>query len=433
MSHSSPRLAAATAVAAVASGRNLDEALLAETARLSPADAALTRAIAFGTVRERRLLETLAAGMLQKPLNREPVLQALLLCGLYQLRAMRVAPHAAVGETVAAVDSLKKPWAKGLLNAILRRYQREREELEAALPDHAGVHLSYPDWMVEAIRRDWPQQWQEVLAAGNQQGPLTLRVNARRNSRERYAQELTEAGIAARPVEHAPNALRLEAAVGVDEIPGFAEGHASVQDASAQLAAALLAPVAGDRILDACAAPGGKTAHLLELADGIDVVALDSDAVRLQRVRDNLQRLGLAANFVTADAGKPSTWWDDKPFQHILLDAPCSGTGVIRRHPDIKWLRRVDDVPRMAAEQRRMLEALWPLLAPGGTLLYATCSILRAEGEDVVRDFLAARKDAAEEMINDYWGEACIIGRRIAPGADHDGFYYARLRKVGTD
>lgn len=429
MSVNDPRLAAAQAVAAVARGRNLDEALQAETARLSPPDAALARAIAFGTVRERRLLETLAARMLQKPINREPVLEALLLCGLYQLRAMRVAPHAAVSETVAAVETLKKPWAKGLLNAILRRYQREREELEAALPADPGVRDSYPDWLVAAIRRDWPQQWQELLADGNRQGPLTLRVNRRRTSREAYAQSLPAAGLGGRPVEHAPDALRLDSAVGVEEIPGFAEGLVSVQDASAQLAADLLACRPGDRVLDACAAPGGKTAHLLERYDDLELLAIDSDAARLQRVGDNLRRLGLTAHLQTADAARPSTWWDGKPFQHILLDAPCSGTGVIRRHPDIKWLRRADDIPRMAATQRQLLEALWPLLAPAGTLLFATCSVLRDEGEDVIRAFLADRADAIDDPIEALWGEACGNGRRIAPAADHDGFYFARLKK----
>ena len=429
MTAPNPRLAAANAVAAVAAGRNLDDVLLAETARLSPADASLARAIAFGTVRERRLLETLAGSMLQKPLNREPVLLALLLCGLHQLRAMRVAQHAAVGETVAAVDALKKPWAKGLLNAILRRYQREREALEAALPEAPAIRLSYPDWLAEAIHADWPEQWTEVLAAGNRQGPLTLRVNNRRVTREVYAQELDAVGLAARPLEHAPEALRLDTAVNVEEIPGFAEGHASVQDASAQLSAHLLDCRPGDRVLDACAAPGGKAAHLLERTENLDLVALDADAARLQRVDDTLKRLGLTATLKAADAGKPSTWWDDRPFQHILLDAPCSGTGVIRRHPDIKWLRRAEDLPRMAAEQRRLLEALWPLLAPGGSLLYATCSILRIEGEAVIAAFLAAHADAGELPIAEDWGEACAIGRRIAPEGDFDGFYYARLQK----
>jgi 16S rRNA (cytosine967-C5)-methyltransferase len=430
MSTTNPRLAAARAIAGVAAGRNLDEVLIEHTSSLSPADAGLAKAIAFGTVRERRLLEWIAARMLQKPLNKEPELQALLLSGLYQLRAMRVAPHAAVGETVAAVELLKKPWAKGLLNAILRRYQRERETLESAVPAQPALRHSYPDWLAQTIQRDWSQQADALLAAGNQQGPLTLRVNRRKSSRDGYLQELAAAGVAARGLAEVADGLVLEQAVGVEQIPGFADGRVSVQDASAQLAAALLGARPGQRVLDACAAPGGKTAHLLETVDRLDLVAIDNDAERLQRVGDNLRRLGLSASLKVGDAGSPAAWWDGRPFQRILLDAPCSGTGVIRRHPDIKWLRRVDDIPRMAAQQRRLLNALWSLLESGGTLLYATCSILNEEGEQVVQAFLSEQADAREDVIMDGWGEACAIGRRIAPGGDFDGFYYARLKKI---
>jgi 16S rRNA (cytosine967-C5)-methyltransferase len=425
-----PRLAAAQAVAGVLAGRSLDDTLSRETAGLSPADAALAKAIAYGVVREHRLLAALAARMLQKPLNREPVLEALLLCGLHQLRAMRVAPHAAISETVAAVDALKKPWAKGLVNALLRRFQRERAALEASLSDDPPLRLSYPDWLATAIRRDWQAQAEAVLIAGNQQGPLTLRVNARRSSVDDYRRQLAGVGLEADPVAAAPLALRLASAVPVDQLLGFDAGLVSVQDAAAQLAVPLLGARPGDRVLDACAAPGGKTAQCLETVDGLELLALDSDVQRLQRVRASLDRLGLSARLRDADAAKPSLWWDGRPFQRILLDAPCSGTGVIRRHPDIKWLRRADDIPRLAATQRRLLDALWPLLAPGGTLLYATCSILRAEGEEVVRDFIAARSDAQEDLIEADWGERCTVGRRLAPGGDFDGFYYARLRKM---
>ncbi len=423
------RARAALAVAGVLGGSNLDEALAAQATGLSGPDLSLLRAIAYGVVREYRLLETLSGQMLQKPLREEPQLQALLACGLYQLRAMRVPPHAAVGETVAAAEGLGKPWAKGLLNAVLRRYQREREALDGALPATAGIRQSYPDWLVAAVKQDWPDCWRTVLAGGNEAGPLSLRVNRRQGSREDYRATLAAAGIEAVAVDGAPEALRLASAVPVEQLPGFAAGAASVQDAAAQLAAGLLEALPGQRVLDACSAPGGKAAHLLECVQGLDLLAIDSDTLRLQRVAENLQRLQLSAQLESADAAKPVIWWDGRPFDRILLDAPCSGSGVIRRHPDIKWLRRDSDIPRMAELQQRLLRALWPLLAPGGMLLYATCSLLRAEGEAVVGEFLATHANARELPIEAAWGEACKFGRRLMPGGDFDGFYYARLGK----
>jgi 16S rRNA (cytosine967-C5)-methyltransferase len=424
------RARAALAVAAVMRGSNLDEALAPQTAGLGAADNGLLKAIAYGVVREQRLLETLAAQLLQKPLRGEPEVQALLLCGLQQLRAMRVPPHAAVGETVAAAEGLGRPWAKGLLNAVLRRYQRERTTLEAAVPATAAIRQSYPDWLVSALKSDWPDSWRTVLAAGNEAGPLTLRVNRRLGSGAQYLAELDAAGLAAQTVAEAPDALQLATAVPVEQLPGFAQGRVSVQDAAAQLAVELLEVQPGQRVLDACSAPGGKAAHLLERFDGLELLALDNDAQRLRRVEDNLQRLQLQAQLLAADAAKPATWWDRRPYDRILLDAPCSGTGVIRRHPDIKWLRRDSDIPRMAELQQRLLRALWPLLAPGGVLLYATCSILRAEGEVVLREFLDTHAGAAEDKIEAAWGEPCSVGRRLAPGGSFDGFYYVKLRKV---
>ena len=423
------RARAALSVAAVLKGANLDEALAAQSAGLSGPDLSLLKAIAYGVVREYRMLDTLAGSLLQRPLREEPAIQALLACGLFQLRSMRVPEHAAVGETVAAAAALDKPWAKGLVNAVLRRYQRERAAIDGALPVTAGIRQSYPDWMVTALKADWPDSWRTVLAGGNEAGPLTLRVNHRQGGRDGYLVELAAANIEAMTVADAPDALRLASALPVEEIPGFAEGRVSVQDASAQLALALLEAQPGQRVLDACAAPGGKTAHLLERIDGLELLAMDSDAPRLERVRNGLQRLKLDTPLLLADAAKPTVWWDGKPYDRILLDAPCSGTGVIRRHPDIKWLRRDSDIPRMAELQMRLLRALWPLLAPGGMLLYATCSILKAEGEEVMREFLGAHPDAREAPIEAAWGEARGIGRRIAPGGDFDGFYYARLVK----
>lgn len=429
--HASPnvRARAALSIAAVLQGANLDDALAPHSAGLSGPDTSLLRAIAYGVVREYRLLVSLSGLLLQKPLRDEPEVQALLACGLYQLRSMRVPPHAAVGETVDAAAAMDKPWAKGLVNAVLRRYQRERAAIDGALPVNAGIRQSYPDWLVAAVKADWPDSWRTVLAGGNEPGPLTLRVNRRQLGRDAYLAELAAAGIEAEAVAQAADAVRLASAVPVEEIPGFAEGRVSVQDASAQLAADLLEARPGQRVLDACCAPGGKTAHLLERTPDLDLLALDSDAQRLQRVEENLRRSQVRARIEAADAAKPTVWWDGRPFDRILLDAPCSGTGVIRRHPDIKWLRRDTDMPRMAELQQRLLRALWPLLAPGGVLLYATCSVLKAEGEAVLREFLGTHADARELPIAAEWGEARGIGRRIAPGGSFDGFYYARLTK----
>jgi 16S rRNA (cytosine967-C5)-methyltransferase len=423
---------AARVVAAVAGGASLSDALSAAARETVPGDAPLLKAIVYGVVRERRLLEWFASRLLQKPLKNEPELQALLLCGLYQLRSMRVAAHAAVGETVAATETLRKPWAKGLVNAVLRRFQREQAALEAAVPDNLALKLSYPDWLVTAIRRDWQGKADAVLAAGNVAGPMTLRVNRRRGDRDAYLQRLTEAGIAADAIPGVADAVRLIEARGVEDVPGFDAGLVSVQDASAQIAADLLDAQNGQRVLDACAAPGGKTAHLLERHDNLDLLALDSDGARLERIGENLNRLGLNATLRVADATTIESWWDGRRFDRILLDAPCSGTGVIRRHPDIKWLRRERDIANMATLQRRLLEALWRTLAPNGVLVYATCSILRAEGTEVVERFLAATADAVEWPIADDWGEAEQAGRRIAPGDAFDGFYYARLRKIAN-
>ncbi len=432
---SNSRAAAALAVAGVFAGRSLDDALADAGQGVAAIEQPLLKAMAYGVLRDYTLLDWLATAMMEKPLRNEPELRALLACGLYQLRSMRVPPHAAVAETVAATSALGRPWAKGLTNALLRRYQRERETLDAQLPPYPTTRLSYPDWLVAAVKRDWPEEWRAVLAAGNEQGPMTLRVNRRHGCRDDYLAELAAAGIAARAVAFAPDAVTLDEAVSVDRLPGFAQGRVSVQDASAQLAAELLDLQPGQRVLDACSAPGGKTAHLLERADDLDVIALDSDGARLVRVRETLDRIGGDAMLIEADAADTADWWKGKRFDRILIDAPCSGTGVIRRHPDIKWLRRETDIAALADQQIRLLRALWPLLKLDGVLVYATCSILRAEGEDVLRRFLAQQPEAMEWAIESpvgepVWGEDCGVGRRIAPGGQYDGFYYARLKRV---
>ena len=424
----SPRSAAAVAVAAVLSGRSLDDVLPQHDVALSPGDRSLLRALVYGVLREHGFLAAIVAKMLKSPLTDEPLIAALIEVGLYQLRSMRVSPHAAVSETVDACEILGVPGRRALVNALLRRFQREQRALELAAADDAARRWSHPTWMIDSIRCDWPQDWERVLNGGNEQGPLTLRVNRRRVTRDDYAARLRAAGLGCRTVEGVADALVLESAVPVERLPGFADGDVSVQDASAQLAADLMQLEDGQRVLDACCAPGGKTAHALERAK-VSMLALDRDVERLGRVQENLSRLRLESEVLAWDAGLLRDRLDGAPFDRILLDAPCSGTGVIRRHPDIKWLRRHDDIPRMAAEQLRLLSALWPLLAPGGRLVYATCSVLAAEGEDVIRSFFLQQADAKHEPIEASWGEARKLGRRIAPGGDFDGFYYACLRK----
>jgi len=425
------RAEAARAIARVFAGRTLDDALAAcEVAALTSQNRSLLRALAYGVVREHTLLATLASRLLDKPLEKQAEVQALLLCGLHQLRSMRMPPHAAVAETVNAVALLEAPWARGMVNAVLRRYQRERRELEDALPTDPVVRQSHPAWMVDAIRRDWPRVWRKVLLENNEQAPLTLRVNRRQGGAQEYVQRLPAASLAGHAVPGVPDAVVLDEAVPVEKLPGFTEGLVSVQDASAQLAVELLDLKPGLRVLDACAAPGGKSAHILERFD-CELVALDLDAQRLKRVEETLARLKLGATVRAGDARQPKAWWDDKPFDRILLDAPCSGLGVIRRHPDIKWLRRPADIPRMAQTQFDMLHALWPLLAPGGVLLYSVCSVLAAESTEVVSRFLAAEHTARAPAIEAAWGEAQQPGRRLAPGGDFDGFYFAKLRKTG--
>lgn len=429
------RAAAARAVLRVFAGKSFDDAF-AHAALAEGRDLAFAKALAYGVLREHTALAWLLTRLLSQPLATTTPVHALLCVGLHQLRTLNTAPHAAVSATVDAVEALGEPKARGLVNAVLRRYQRESVRLEDALPTALTVRHSHPHWLVEAIHADWGAKTVEVLIANNTQAPLTLRVNRRQTTRAAYLERLAAEGIAASAVPYVDDAVRLHEAVGVEAIPGFSSGAVSVQDASAQLAASLLDVHEGLRVLDACAAPGGKTAHLLERAD-VQMTALDIDSARLGRVRDTLNRLQLDAQLIEADAAL-LPWWSGKVrggavFDRILLDAPCSGTGVIRRHPDIKWLRRADDIDRLAQTQMKLLRALWPALAPGGVLVYATCSILRREGEEVVQTFLAETPDAAESKIVAEWGETCRVGRRLAPGGmsdwNGDGFYYARLKK----
>jgi 16S rRNA (cytosine967-C5)-methyltransferase len=428
------RSLAATAVAAVTGrGVSLDDALPVALARLErPADAGLVRELAYGALRWRFRYEPLLAALLARPLKaRDADIHALLLVGLYQLLEMRVPDHAAVGETVGGAAALGKGWARGLVNATLRNFLRDRDALLARADADPAVRHAHPAWLAARFAADWPADWEAMLAANNARAPMTVRVNTRRSSREALREMLARADIQAEPVAVATDALSLAAPVDVAALPGFDAGLVSVQDAAAQLAADVVDAHPGMRVLDACAAPGGKTGHLLERTPELGaLVAVDQSETRLTRVRDNLDRLGLDATLVAADASTPSQWWDRRPFDRILLDAPCSATGVIRRHPDIKSLRREADIARLAAEQARLLDSLWPLLAPGGKLIYASCSVLAAENAEQVAAFVARHSDVRAAELPTAWGRTAGPGRQILPG-EHgmDGFYYACLEK----
>lgn len=427
---SCPRLAAAQCLTAVANGQSLNRQLPINEQSLPNQQRPLYRELCYGVLRHYWTLKAALKPCFAKPLKRKDLdVEMLALVGAYQLRYTAVAPHAAINSGVEACRTVKKKWAAGMVNAILRRCQRDGDELFANLPPAAAA--SHPQWLYQAIKKAWPQQAEAILAANNSHPPMCLRVNARQSDRDRYLQTLNDAEIDANPCDFAPQGLRLHTPQPVNRLPGFAEGLASVQDEAAQLCTTLLELGPGQRVLDACAAPGGKTGAILETEANLsEVVALDVEDGRLDRVWDNLQRLGLSATLLCADATDTDSWWDGKPFDRILLDAPCSATGVIRRNPDIKLHRRADDIPALVALQRRILDALWQCLSPGGTLLYATCSVLPEENEQQVADFSTRHNDAAEAPIEASWGEARPAGRQLFPAVDGpDGFFYAVLHK----
>ena len=376
--------------------------------------------LAYGALRRYGWGEAVLAALLQKPLP-EPQLQSLLLCALYRLESRPEQSHTVVDQAVAAAATLAKGNFRGVINGVLRSYLRQRPELLARAAGKPSGAWWHPDWWLFRLRRAYPRDWEAIATAGNGQPPMTLRVNLARGSREEYQARLEAAGIAAVPLGSA--ALLLQKPVTVDALPGFFDGFVSVQDWGAQRAAELLDARAGQRVLDACAAPGGKTAHILERA-GADLLALDVDGLRCRRVEENLSRLGLRAAVRAADARCPDDWWDGRPFDRILADVPCSASGVVRRHPDSKWLRRETDIAQFARVQRQILEVLWPTLAVGGRLLYATCSVFPEENSQQVSAFLARHGDARRIGIDG------ADELQLLPGSEHDGFYYALLEKT---
>ncbi|EKO3997184.1 16S rRNA (cytosine(967)-C(5))-methyltransferase RsmB [Vibrio fluvialis] len=407
-------------------GQSLSMALPAAQQNIRPRDHALLQEICYGALRYLPRLESIANALMDNPLKgKQRVFHHLILVGIYQLSFMRIPAHAAVGETVEGAQDLKGPRLRGLINAVLRNYQRNQEQLDAQAVSHNAGKYGHPSWLLKLLQNAYPQQWQAIVEANNSKAPMWLRVNHQHHDRDAYQALLNNENIDSSVHSQAEDALKLAAPCDVTKLPGFEKGWVSVQDAAAQLSLHYLQPQDGELILDCCAAPGGKTAHILERTQGSEVVAIDCDDTRLKRVHDNLKRLNLSAKVVCGDARYPQEWWQGSQFDRILLDAPCSATGVIRRHPDIKWLRRAEDIAALAELQREILDAMWQQLKPGGTLVYATCSITPQENVLQVKDFLARTSDA--QLVG---SELDNPGRQILPGEeDMDGFYYAVLTK----
>ncbi len=441
------RARAAEAVDAVVNqGRSLDTALAQAEAGINPSERGLARALCYGTLRFHWRLRSQVSALLDRPLKaKDSVIESLIAVGIYQLTGTRIPDHAAVSMTVDASRVLRRPKYASLINAVLRNFLRKN--MQAAEPVDEEARYSHPAWLLERLRCDWPDHWLEIVEAGNRQAPMWLRVNINRQSQAGYINELKEFQESGQSADDAAShqviagfdqAVKLASPRPVSELPGFSDGQVSVQDAAAQLAGPWLLRGGAKRILDACAAPGGKTGQLLELAGPhADLTAIDLDEDRLDKVRENLARLGLSATVLAADASTPDEWWAGAQFDRILLDAPCSGSGVIRRHPDIKLLRRAEDIATLAGSQLALLRALWPLLEANGRLLYATCSVLTEENDAVVREFLKTQADARENdalpnnNIRDLM-QRKTCGYQILPGnQDVDGFYYACLERVG--
>lgn len=430
-----PRVVAALVIKNVLQhGHSLNTALPNQLPMLSDqGDKGFTQELCYGVMRWMPRLQLMAEQLLKKPLKRKDSdIYALILCGLYQLLYMRVPEHAAVAETAAAARALKKNWATGVINGTLRNFLRNKDQILQQADENEASLYAYPASLLERIKSDWPNDWQNVLDAGNERPPMTLRVNLAKVERNSYIQLLQNEGLNATCFDYSQAGIVLDKPVDVSRLPKFAEGWVSVQDGGAQVVPELLGLSSGLRVLDACAAPGGKTCHILEACpDLAELIALDKEEERLHRLHENLKRLHLHAKVIISDACDIEQWWDGEAFDRILLDAPCSASGVIRRHPDIKQLRTAEDFVQLARQQGDILNKLWQVLKPGGILLYATCSICHLENKDQILKFLENTHDAEEMKIKQEWGRAMEVGRQILPG-EHgmDGFYYARLRKL---
>jgi 16S rRNA (cytosine967-C5)-methyltransferase len=424
------RAAAARCLAKIVNGSSLSQQLPLLEQQVAEKDRSLYRQLCYGVLRFYPKLNGIAKLLIQKPLKgKDHDVLMLVLIGIYQLSEMRIPDHAAVSTTVNATKSLKKHWAKGFVNGVLRQWQRNEQDLLTKLT--VAEAQSHPQWLHDELVKAWPAEASSIESVNNQHPPMCLRVNHQHSSTADYLQQLAAHGIDAGRCDFADQGIRLTNAVSVEQLPNFSAGWVSVQDEAPQLSAALMALAPGQRVLDACCAPGGKTCHMLELQPQLkQLIALDVDHQRLQKVEQNLERLQLKASLTHGDASEPLTWWDNQPFDRILLDAPCSATGVIRRNPDIKLHRQHSDIAQLAKLQRKILNALWLTLKPNGRLVYATCSVLPDENEIIVGDFCEQQKDAKHIVIDAQWGIARPYGRQLLPQNEgHDGFYYAVIEK----
>ena len=426
-----PRIIAAQILQKVLAGGSLSRELPAGLLECEPASRATVQALVYGSLRYFERSEFMVKKLLRKPLKkRDQIVVNVLRIAFFELMEAVTPDYAVVDGAVKSVAS-ERPWAKGLVNAVLRRFIRERSALLAAANADLSAKALLPKWLLQRVQKAYPQDWEALSTSSNQAAPMTLRINLDRISRQDYLQRLQAVNIDAKPIPNLDSAVVLTSPVDVTALPEFAQGWVSVQDAAAQHAAFLLEPQRGDRILDACAAPGGKTVHLLESTAGdVHVTGVESDAQRSKRLEENLQRSNYKAEVKIADVAKSADWWDGQLFDRILLDAPCSASGVIRRHPDIKRHRRPEDILALVKQQARLLEAVWEMLKPGGRLLYATCSVFPEENSSQIKAFLKQHVDAEELPISAHWGLTCEYGKQILPGEnDMDGFYYAILVK----
>ena len=427
MSQKNPRATAALILAKVIyDGVSLSQLLVEGDDNIDP----LVKDLCFGSLRWHERLTAILDQLLTKSLKaKDKDIECLLRVGLYQVLYQSTPEYAAVNETVAAVKGLKKPWAVKFVNGVLRTFLRRKESLLHQADSIEAAKYAFPDWLITSIKKAWPDQWESILEESNLRAPMTLRVNLSQTTREDYLAQLVEYEIEAVPHDKVESAVILVKPMSVFELAGFNEGLVSVQDAAAQLSAGLLDAKPGMRVLDACAAPGGKTGHILEHTKDISMVAIDNAELRLLRIGENLERLGLEADIVLSDAGDSGAW-SEAGFDRILLDAPCSAAGVIRRHPDIKVLRREDDIDQLHEQQIRLLENLWGMLKPSGRLVYATCSIFLTENVAVVKEFMENHSEAKHVPVDAEWGLEQLYGRQILPGMDSmDGFYYAVIEK----
>lgn len=425
--HLNLRSMAAQAVEQVVEkGQSLSNVLPAMQQKVGDKDKALLQELCFGVLRSLSQLEWMIKQLMERPMTgKQRTVHYLIMVGLYQLLHTRIPAHAALAETVEGAVVIKRPQLKGLINGVLRQFQRRQEELLAEF-SQSELRFLHPSWLVKRIQNAYPQQWESILEANNQRPPMWLRVNRNHHTRDSWLALLAEAGLTGFAHPDYPDAVRLETPTSVLALPGFEQGWVTVQDASAQGCVRYLQPQNGEQILDLCCAPGGKTTHILEVAPEANVMAVDVDEKRLSRVYDNLKRLGMKATVKQGDGRYPQQWCGEQQFDRILLDAPCSATGVIRRHPDIKWLRRDRDIAELAQLQSEILDATWAHLKPGGTLVYATCSILPEENQQQIAAFLARTPNAVLSEI----GTAEQPGLQNLPGAEEgDGFFYAKLIK----